>query len=204
MDVGLLESMAQDESPKQEMLNEQEQFPPQTNPEPEMGAAAAAVYDTSPPPLRQNLPIPAETAHPSAPDMAQLFAMLAEMNRGINNKMDDMNQNLIGNTQMLREEMQCMGAGLQDGLNEVEEGQNQLKGEMEKNTRAVEQLKEEQGEVLRETCWARVVTEKVTERVTQREKLIGVTETCTREIRHEVKGIKKERKEQLKQKTRLR
>ena len=54
--------------------------------------------------------------------------------------------------------------------------------------------------VIRETCWARVVTEMVTERG----KLIGVTETCTREIRHEVKGIKKERKEQLKQKARLR
>ena len=36
--------------------------------------------------------------------------------------------------------------------------------------------------IIRETCWARVVTEKVTERVTQREKLNRVTETCTREI----------------------
>ena len=51
---------------------------------------------------------------------------------------------------------------------------------MEKNTRAVEQLKIEQGEVLRETCWGRLV--KVT--VTQWEKVNGVTETCTREIRH--------------------
>ena len=33
--------------------------------------------------------------------------------------------------------------------------------------------------IIRETCWARVVTEKVTETVTQREKLNGVTETCT-------------------------
>ena len=62
MDVGLLESMAQDESPKQEMLNEQEQFHPQTDPEPEMGVAAAAAYDTSPPPLCQNPPILAESA----------------------------------------------------------------------------------------------------------------------------------------------
>ena len=48
------------------------------------------------------------------------------------------------------------------------------------------------------------MTEEATVTVTEREKLIGVTETCTREIRHEVKGIKKERKEQLKQKARLR
>ena len=58
--------------------------------------------------------------------------------------------------------------------------------------------------VIREMCWAWVVTVKVTATVTERGKLIGVTETCTREIRHEVKGIKKERKEHLKQKARLR
>ena len=55
MDEGVLESMAQDGDPEQEMLvvEEQEQFFPQTDLEPEMGAAAAAVYDTSPPPLHQ-------------------------------------------------------------------------------------------------------------------------------------------------------
>ena len=80
------------------------------DPKPEMGAAAAeaAVSDTSPPLPHQNPPpIPAETAHPSAPDMAQLFAMLA----GINNKMDDME----ANTQTLRGEMQRIGRGLQAG-----------------------------------------------------------------------------------------
>ena len=63
MDGELLESMAQDESPEQEMLNEQEQFPPQLNPEPEMGAAAeAAGYDTPLPHLRQiPSPAPSET-----------------------------------------------------------------------------------------------------------------------------------------------
>ena len=42
--------MVQDGEPEQEMLvvEEQEQFPPQMDLEPEMGAAAA--YDTSPPP----------------------------------------------------------------------------------------------------------------------------------------------------------
>ena len=53
-----LESMVQDRIPEQDTpeqdINVQEQFPPQTDPEPEMGAATAAVYDTSPPPLHQN------------------------------------------------------------------------------------------------------------------------------------------------------
>ena len=58
--------------------------------------------------------------------------------------------------------------------------------------------------VIRETCSARVMTKKVTVTVTERGKLIGVTETCTREIRHEVKGIGKERKKQLRRKAKLR
>ena len=44
-------------------------------------------------------------------------------------------------------------------------------------------------QLIRETCWARVVTEKVTVTVTQGEKLIGVTETCTSETRREVTEI---------------
>ena len=66
-----LESMVQDRIPMQDIpINVQE--PPQTDPEPEMGAATAAVYDTSPPPLHQNPPILAESAQLSAPDIAQL------------------------------------------------------------------------------------------------------------------------------------
>ena len=54
MGEGLLDPMAQDEEVEQEMLvvtMEEQFFPPQMDPEPEMGAAAAeaAVYDTSPP-----------------------------------------------------------------------------------------------------------------------------------------------------------
>ena len=44
MDEELLESMVQDGNPEQD-INVQEQFLPQPNPEPEMGAAAAAEYD---------------------------------------------------------------------------------------------------------------------------------------------------------------
>ena len=42
--------------------------------------------------------------------------------------------------------------------------------------------------IIRETCWARRV--KVTETVTQREKVNGVTETCTRHI--ETRGVMNE------------
>ena len=84
---------------------------------------------------------------------------------------------------MLREEMQCMGAGLQNGLDKVKEGQEQLKGEIGKNMTAVKEFKIGQGELLRVTCWWRLVevTEEVT--VTQWEELNGVTEyTETREM----------------------
>ena len=64
--------------PEQDIVMEEEEqfFPPQMDSEPEMGAAA---YDTSPSLLRNPPPIPAETARPSTPDMAQLWAMLAAM-----------------------------------------------------------------------------------------------------------------------------
>ena len=93
----VLDPMAQDTPVQDIPIPEQDESLPQTDPEPEMGVAAAAVYDTSPPLLRNPPPIPAETAHQSAPDMAQLFAMLAEMN----NDMDAME----ANTQTLRGEM---------------------------------------------------------------------------------------------------
>ena len=199
-----LESMVQN-IPEQEMLVVEEQELPQTDPEPEMGAAAAAVYDTSPPPLHQNPPILAESAQLSAPDIAQLFAMLAEM-RGetwqmkeeINNKMDT-NTNKM---EKMRGEMWQMGQCLQAGkMATPRAGTSELGGSATAVRPAVEAG--EDG-LIRETCWARVVTEKVTVTVTERGKLIGVTETCTREIRHEVKGIGRERKEQLRRKARMR
>ena len=79
MDGGWLESMAQDGDPEQDIVMGEQELPPQMDPKPKM----AAVYDTSPPLLHQNPPpIPAETAHPGASDMAQLFAMLAGMRGG--------------------------------------------------------------------------------------------------------------------------
>ena len=133
MDEGVLESMVQDGIPVQDIpINVQEQYLPQLNPEPEMGAAAAAAFDTPPPPLlHQNPPpIPAETVHPGAFDMAQLVAILAGMENRMENKMNGMENRM---EQTMREEMQCMGAGLQGGI---------------------EQLKKGNGERLRATCWA--------------------------------------------------
>ena len=102
-----LESMVQDRIPVQD-IPVQKQSLPQTNSEPEMGAAAAAKYDNSPPLLRNPPPISAETAHPGASDMAQLFAMMAELNRNMN-----------AHTQTLLEEMQQIGRGLQAGTAKI-------------------------------------------------------------------------------------
>ena len=84
----------------------------------------------------------------------------------------------------MRGEMQCMGAGLQDGLDKVKKGQEQLKGEIGKNMTVVEGFKMGQEELRRATCWAteerRLV--RVTETVTRTLKEeVTVTETCTRE-----------------------
>ena len=109
--------------------------------------------------------------------MAQLFDMLA----GINNKMDDMEEN----TQTLLGGMQRIGRGLQAGTARMlaitgekmatpRAGSNELKGSAPAG----------EDRVSRETCWARRV--KVTETVTQREKLSGVTETCTSETGRQV------------------
>ena len=53
----------------------QDEFPPQMDPKPGMGTAAAAAvkYDTSPSLLRNPPPIPAETAHPGALDRDQIY-----------------------------------------------------------------------------------------------------------------------------------
>ena len=62
MDEGVLESMVQDGDPEQEMLVVEEQELPQMDPEPEMGAAAAAVCDAPPsPPPSKSLPNPRRT-----------------------------------------------------------------------------------------------------------------------------------------------
>ena len=178
MDLENVDSMVQDEIPEQEMLDVQDELPQPTL-EPEMGAAAAAVYDTSPPPLRQNPPILVESAQPSAPDMAQLCAMLA----GLNNKMDGMAQqlkeelkkeiknNMDAHTKTLRDEMRRVGQCLQAGIMAPPRaGTNELRGSATAVRPAVGAGEEK---VIRETCWAGNVRVTETVTVTQGEKLNG-------------------------------
>ena len=132
----------------------QEQFLSRTNSKPEMGAAAA--YDTSPPPLHQNPPIMAESAQPSALDMAQLLAWVERMENKLKEEMREK-----------RGEMRQVGQCLQAGkMATPRVATNELEGSAPAG----------EDRVIRETCR---VTEKVTETVTVREKLNGVTETCT-------------------------
>ena len=173
----MLDPMAQDEEVEQEMLvvEEEQLIPPQMDPQPEMGAAAAeaAVYDTSPSLLRNPPPIPAETAHSNAPDMAQLVAILARMENGMKDEMEKM-----------RGEMQQIGRGLQAGtarIVAVARGEARTTaGIMATPRAATNELRGSapagEDRVSWETCRARKATEKVTERG----KLIGVTGTCTR------------------------
>ena len=110
-----LEAMVQDRIPVQD-IPVQEQFFPQTDPEPEMGAAAAVEYDTSPSLLRNPPPIPAETAHPRASDMAQLCAMLAAMNANMETNLKENAKEMKDKMEEMRGEMQNMGRGLQAGI----------------------------------------------------------------------------------------
>ena len=170
----VLDPMAQDISiPEQDIVVEEQFSLPQTNSEPEMGAAAAAKYDTSPP-LHQNPPpIPAETAQQSTLDMIlqALNGMENEMKantRRMDTNACKLENKIDGMTQALRGEMRQVGQCLQaDKREPPRAASNELKGSAPAG----------EDRVIREMCR---VTEKVTETVT-REKLNGVTETCTRE-----------------------
>ena len=125
MDEGVLESMVEEGDPEQEMLVVEEQELPQTDPEPEMGAAAAAAYDTSTPPLRQNPPIRLEQ---SAVDMIlQAINGMKNEIKANTNKMEvntnKMKEEIKNNTNGMKEEMKKMrgemrqmGLGLQAGI----------------------------------------------------------------------------------------
>ena len=160
MDEGLLESMVQDGDAEQEMLVVEEQELPQTNPEPEMGAVAAAAYDTSPPPLRQNPPILLEQ---SAVDM-----ILQAMNANAK-EMKEETKGMREEMQEMRGEMRQVGQCLQAGkMATPRAATNELGGSATAVRPAVAAGEDR---VIRETCWARRVE---------------VTETCTSETRREV------------------
>ena len=103
--------------PEQDIVMGELELPPQMDPEPEMGAAAAeaAVYDTSPSLLRNPPPIPAETARPSTPDMDQLFTMLA----GINGDIHGMKGEMEANTKSMNEQMEANTKGMNETREET-------------------------------------------------------------------------------------
>ena len=89
----------------------------------------------------------------------------------------------------MRGEMQKIGRGLQAGIKAIVCSETRTAGEKMATPRAgTNELKGSapagEDRVIRETCWARSM--KVTETVTQGEKLIGVTEMCTSETRRDV------------------
>ena len=180
----VLDPMAQDISEQDIVMGELE-LPPQMDPKPEMGAAAeeAAVYDTSP--SHQNPPILAESAQPGTVDIARLLAVMEanltanarQMMQGMENKMEASPNGMKEQMKEMRGEMRQVGQCLQAGKRTTPcAGSNELKGSAPAG----------EDRVIRETCWARRVgmTEKVT--VTQREKINGVTETCTSETVRQV------------------
>ena len=158
--VVVLDPMAQDISEQDIVMGEQE-LPPQMDPKTKM----AAVCDTSPSLLRNPPPIPAESAQLSAPDMAQIYAMLAAMNEKIKantreiknstNKMDENMRTMWGETQGVG---QCLQA---DKMVTPRAATNELRGSAPAG----------EDRAIRETCWARRVEETVT--VTQGGKLNG-------------------------------
>jgi len=170
----VLGPMAQD-NPEQDIVEEEQFFPPQMDPKPEMDAAAAeaAKYDTSPPHLHQiPSPAPSKTVSdnggsvPLSPLLTQIVEAFAQVTK------EEMRK-VWGKT---RHVGQCLQAGI---MATPRAATNELEGSAPAG----------EDRVSWETCRARIAT--VT--VTKWEKLIRVTETCTRE-----------RKEQLRWKARLR
>ena len=99
---------------------------------------------------------------------------------GMENKMDRMNKKMDENMRTLRGETWQVGQCLQAGIMATPHAAtNELEGSAPAG----------EDRVILETCWASSVrvTEEVT--VTVREKLNGVTETCTREIIKETMEI---------------
>ena len=108
-----------------------------------------------------------------------------------------MNDKLEANMRILRGETQSVGQCLQAGIMATPRaGTNELGGSATAVRPAVEAGEDR---VIRETCWARSVKE--TETVTEGEKLIGVTEMCTSEIRREVTELTETREIEKRGKT---
>jgi len=131
MDEGVLESIAQDGDPEQEMLVVQEQELPQTNSEPEMGTVAAA-SDTPPSPLRQSpSPLPSEattdrgdSASSGSAEISQvgeMFARMLQKMEGMGNEIKGINSKMDTNVKEIKEEMNGMNNKMEANTNKMEE-----------------------------------------------------------------------------------
>ena len=190
----VLDPMAQD-IPEQDIVMGEQELPPQMDPKTKMAAAC----DASPPPLLRNPPpIPAESAQPSAFDMAQLCAMLAGVTAAMQQMKGEIKNEMNGNAQRMEGKMEANINGMKKMRGEMQNEMKEMRGEMRQVGQCLQAGKRAtpraatnelegsapagEDRVIRETCR---VTEKVTETVT-REKVSGVTETCTRETRRQV------------------
>jgi len=131
MDESVLESMAQDENPEQD-IGVQEQFLPQPNPEPEMGAAAAAAYDIPPPLLRQSpSPAPSETATDNGGSVLLSPSVLAQMvemfRQAMSGDMQQMKSGIDENAQQMKEEIKNK---MDTNTNKMDTNTNEMRGEM--------------------------------------------------------------------------
>ena len=121
---------------------------------------------TPPLPHRNPPPIPAETARPGAPDMAQLWAMLAVMSANMN----EMREEIKNNTNKMEANTKGMRGEMKEMLDEMRQvGQCLQAGRMATPRATSSELKGSapagEDRVSRETCWARRVEE--TETVTR-------------------------------------
>ena len=130
----------------------------------------------TPPLLRQNPPILAESAQPSAPDMARLFAVLAGMNAKMDGNAQQMKIDMKEDMEKMRGEMQQIGRGLQAGIMALACDETRTEGEKMAPPRAgtnelggsATAVRPAVGagtdQIIWETCWGRLV--EVTEEVT--------------------------------------
>ena len=146
MDEGVLESMGQDKSPEQD-TPVQEQFFPQMDPEPEMGAAAA--YDIPPPLLRQSpSPAPSETTTDNGGSVLLSPSVLAQMMEMFRQVMSgDMQQMKIGIDENAQQ-MEGINSKMDTNAKEIKEEMNGMNNKMEANTNGMrEEMKEMRGEM---------------------------------------------------------
>ena len=134
MDVGLVESMVQDEIPEQEMLVVQDELP-QPNPESEMGAAAEAMYDTPLPHLRQiPSPAPSETATDNGGSVLLEPSVIARMVEMITQAME---KKMETNACRMENKIDGVNKQMETNTNEIKTNACRMNNNMEANTQTL-------------------------------------------------------------------